>query len=1067
MRLVLARAVAAKGLLSSAVVVALVATTLITLFLLLAWLQPIAGIRTAFSEAPDNERTVLVTAEAGSDAEVAAARDAAVRELLDRGLAGVELPVFSAGRAIGHRLPDAGQDTLIMFLPELADHAQLVEGAWPAPTTDDAPVQVVLPERVADHLGVGAGDEVEVQDWVRQQDLVTQVVGVFSPLDPDAAYWDLTAGRLVGDDLGPLVVDREVFLERFRASSTLLWLSAPDPSHLATVAMRDVIAEGEGLQDRMIRARGEDPVWAQSTRMRLDLIDLAARLELSTVVQRSGLVLPAALLAVIATYALALLARLVAADRRGETALLRARGASRRQLATAAGVEGLLVVAPAAILSAPLATWAVAVLDTRVGSAGLDLASDLAAYGRAGPPLAWATTIVAAVGCAVALVLPAARRGRTWVAEQQERSRPTRGATIQRAGIDLVLVVLAVIAWLQLRQYGAGVAPRDVGGIGVDPVLTMAPVVAVLAVTVLALRLLPVATRLYVRLAHRREGFSNLLGAWQADRRPHAGPVVLLVLAVATAVLAPSVAATWQQSQRDQSAHEVGADLRVEGGADDVGAVAESLMDVLDVDAMMTVERSSVRLRDAVRVPRLAMESSAAGDVVRLRNDLAPEGVGTVFASLRDGLQVPEGIDLPHDAERISGQLTVTWKRSDGAVEARAPWLLVADGSGRVQAVRLPSPALGTPTPFEVEVPTDARTVVGVIGEIRYRSIPPVPDEEPPEPGTRIAAWELSDLSAGSAGAADTTPLDLPDRWDIDLGPTFRPGPRRPEPMREGPGRVEVGIHNQRHASQTFTFLLGEPGEVPVVPAIFSDAALAAAGGSEVLGTDIDLGEVTVQVVGTVPSLPGAGQDAAIVVDLAWLSQQQARTLVPPVAHDELWISTSSRAAVAERLSEHDVVVHDRDVVADNRLEDPQGAGVLQSLWVAAGAALALAAFGLLVDSRATAVRRRRELAFLHTLGTSPSALARALVVEQVLLAGLGVLAGIGVGAGVAMTMGPSLVMTPTGAVPTPPPLASFDVGRFVLPALALLVIALVLAMLIARRARSEFAAGALRIGED
>jgi hypothetical protein len=381
--------------------------------------------------------------------------------------------------------------------------------------------------------------------------------------------------------------------------------------------------------------------------------------------------------------------------------------------------------------------------------------------------------------------------------------------------------------------------------------------------------------------------------------------------------------------------------------------------------------------------------------------------------------------------------------------------------------VRMPSPPVGTPTRFEVEVPPDARTVVGVIGEIRYRSFPPVPEEEPPEPGTRIAAWELRDLTAGSAGSEGDTPLDLPDSWDLDLGPSFRPGPRRPEPSLEGSGRVEVGIHNQRHVSQTFTFLIGEPGEVPVVPALFSEAALDAAGGSEVLGTDIDLGEVTVQVVGTVPSLPGAEQDAAIVVDLAWLSQQQARTLVPPPALDELWISTASRTSVAERVAEHDVVVHDRDAVADRRLEDPQGAGVLQSLWLAAAAALALAAFGLLVDSRATAVRRRRELAFLHTLGTAPSVLARALVVEQVLLAGLGVLAGMGVGVGVAMTMGPSLVMTPTGAVPTPPPLASFDVGRFVLPALVLLVIALVLAVLIARRARLEFAAGALRIGED
>jgi hypothetical protein len=581
------------------------------------------------------------------------------------------------------------------------------------------------------------------------------------------------------------------------------------------------------------------------------------------------------------------------------------------------------------------------------------------------------------------------------------------------------------------------------------------------------LRLLPIATRLAVRLARRRDVFPSLLGAWQADRRPHAGPVVLLVLAVATAVLAPSVAATWQQSQRDQSAHEVGADLRVEGDAEVVGAVARSLEGLQDVNAAMAVERSVVRLGEAGRVPRLAVQSPLAGEVVQLRADLVPDGLDSVFSPLRAGLSIPDGVELPGGAAQLTGQLTVTWERFDDAVEAGGSWLLVADADARVQALPMPVPEVGEEVAFEVALPPDARTLVGVIGEMRYRSIPPIPQEEPPEPGTHIAAWEIRDLAVGPSGTEDATPIEFPGSWELDLGPSFRSGPQRPEPGLVGSGRVEVGIHNLRHASQRVTFLLGEPGEVPVVPAILSEAALMAAGGAEVLGTDVDLGDLTVQVVGTVPSLPGAGQDAAIVVDLAWLSQQQARTLVPPGGFDELWLSASSRSEVAEQLGAHPVALRDRDVVAAARLAGPQGAGVLQSLWAAAAAAIALAAFGLLVDSRATAVQRRRELAFLHTLGTSPPTLARALVVEQALLAGLGVLAGIAVGVGVAATMGPSLVMTSTGAVPIPEPLASFDVVPFAVPTLGLLVVALLLAMLIARRARRELAAGALRIGED
>ncbi len=1063
MRLIVARVAAARSLLTAAAAVALVATTLITLFLVLAWLQPIAAIRTAFTEAPSNERTILVTADAGSDVEVAADRDAAVRDLLEDDLAGVRLPLSSGGRAIGHRLPEAEQDTVIMFLEELPEHASLVEGAWPEHTAEDAAVQVAIPESVATELEVGAGDEVAVQDWVRQDEFVTQVVGVWAADDPADPYWELTAGRSAAGDLGPLVVDRGTFLDRFRATSTLLWLAQPDPSELALAGMDELVRAGEERQAQMIRERDEDPTWAPGTRMRMDLIDLAGRLELSTVVQRSGLVLPAALLAVIAVYALALLARLLATGRRGETALLRARGASRWQLARAAGAEALLVVAPAAVLSAPFATWIVAFMDATAGDASLELAGDLASFGALGPGIAWGVAFAAALTCAVALVVPAARRGRTWVAEQQERSRPRRGALLQRAGIDVALVVIAVLAWLQLRQYGAGVVPRDVGGIGVDPVLTMAPVIAVLAATVVALRLVPLVTRAVVRVVQRGQAFPMLLGAWQADRRPHAGPVVLLVLAVATAVLAPSVAATWQQSQRDQAAHRVGADVRLEGEPSDIEVARRVLEDTAQLEAAMAVERSWTLLGGAGRVPLLALESQATDEVVHLRADLGPEGAAATFAPLREGRATPPGLPLPDEAERLSGTVALSWEGEAQVMAAGVSTVLVATEDGRVSSVSLGRPTVDGSDAFDVALPEGATTLVGVRGEFRYR---PGRSLEPLAPEEHDAVWELDDLVAHT-GTGASQELDVPGSWELDRGPDWRPGPQRLTVELDPPGRVRLPVEIDRYGAQVVSFLLAEDVEVPVLPALFTDAALQAAGGEEMVGTEVDLGDVVVRIVDTMPSLPGTEQEAAVAVDLAWLSHHRARQLDRLPMPNELWIDERHGQQFDALAVDLGLDVRDRQAVAERLLDDPQGTGVLQSLWAAAVAAIALAAFGLIVDARATAVQRRRELAFLHILGASPPSLARALVVEQGLLAGLGVLAGIGVGLGVAITMGPSLIMTSTGAVPVPEPVADLSIGPFVLPTMGLFVTAVVLGALVVRRARREVSAGALRIGED
>src|SRR5690606_22808593 len=174
-----------------------------------------------------------------------------------------------------------------------------------------------------------------------------------------------------------------------------------------------------------------------------------------------------------------------------ETALIRARGAGVRQLAGLAAAEAGFVIGPALVLGAPLAVGLVSLVNRvpRLAELGLRLRPELT-------PSAWLVAVATAVGCGIALVAPALRRGSTYVAEQRAESRAVRRGVIQRAGIDLALVVLALLAWFQLRQYGSPLL-----GLDVDPVLVAAPTIGVLAATVLALRLLPLLTGAAQRVA--------------------------------------------------------------------------------------------------------------------------------------------------------------------------------------------------------------------------------------------------------------------------------------------------------------------------------------------------------------------------------------------------------------------------------------------------------------------------------------------------------------------------------------------------------------------------------------
>lgn len=1065
MRLIVLRAVAARALITAASVVALVASVLLTTFLLLAWFQPVAAVRVALSEAPVEDRTVLVTASASSDPEVVDGRDEAVRALLADGLAGVELPVVSGGQVTGHhRVTETGPGTVVAFLPDLPDHARLVDGTWPGTTDGDGPVEIAVPGLVADHLDLDVGAEVVVHDWARQEDLTTVVVGLWEPHDRRAAYWGLTPEQADDDVVGPIVLDREEFLARFGGIASLRWLAEPSPAAVAEAGAGEVAAATERLRTRMLQQRDDDPTWAANTRIRLGLAELGDRLELASVVQRSSLVLPAALLAILAVYTLGLLARLLAAHRQGEAALLRARGADRRQLISMSALEGALVVAPALVLSAPLAVWLVTAIDERGVERSLGLAGDLAIYGVLGPPGAWLVAALAAAGCAAALTLPAAQRGRTWVADQQQRSRPSRAAAVQRAGLDVALVALAVLAWTQLRRYGAGVLPSGVEGLGIDPILVAAPVLAVLAATVVALRLVPVATTVGVRFAERRERLPRLLGAWQADRRPHAGPVLLLVLAVATAVLAASVATTWQRSQWEQAAHAVGADLRLEGAAEAVTEASEALAGLPDVEGMMAVERSSVLLADVGRVPLLAMESADAADVVRLRADLAQRSAGTPFEVLTEGRPVADGIELPPHTRRIRGSLSV---ETDGAPElfdAGPPAVYVADAQGLVSAVSLPRPDVGGTVSFDVDLAGDTTTLVGIRGDVQLRQGPALFDLlADPDAGPVELRWELSELVAIDAQGGSEL-LEVPRAWELEPRPSPLHGAQRLTPELDPARGVRLTVQPGQHPPQRVVFQLAEPQEIPPVAALFTEAAVAAAGVQDV-GAEVDLRGTTVVVAGTVASLPGAGNEEAIAVDLAWLSQLRFHGLEGTPRADELWLTASSRDRIAEAAQAAELTIVDRRLEAERRLADPLGSGTVLTLWAAAIAAIALAAFGLVVDARATASERREELAILHTLGASSPTLARAMMVEQSTLAGLGVFAGLGVGLGVAATMGPSLVLTPTGAVPVPEPVMAWAPASLQIPAIGLLTVAALFGALVARRTPQEIARGVLRIG--
>src|SRR5215470_12185856 len=421
------------------------------------------------------------------------------------------LPGAAGSRVI--RLIEAGAPG------QLTAHTRLVSGAWPGPPRPGRPVQAALPASVTAQLGASVGDVLSVWDRNNGHRARIQVSGTFARRDPGSPYWGVDIVGPSGVSVspgyityGPLIVSPAVFRGRRPALAVgaASWAAALDTRRIQA-------SQIPGLASRITRAAG----YLQGT------------------VRLGGLQL-----LLLAAAALVLAGRLLTGHRGVETALLGSRGAAGWQLAR-------ITVAEIAVVGG-LGAVGGALAGTRLASllAGAGSLRDARLRFAGFPGSAWLAAALVLALC-LAITLWPALRSATPGAVAAQRGRPSAIAGIARSGGDIAIIVLALIAVRELRTYSA-VAHLPTGGLGIDPVLSAAPALALAAASLILLRLLPLAARAMERLIARSRHLGAALASWQISRRmvTQSGPVLLAVLAVATGTLALAQYQSWQRSAR-------------------------------------------------------------------------------------------------------------------------------------------------------------------------------------------------------------------------------------------------------------------------------------------------------------------------------------------------------------------------------------------------------------------------------------------------------------------------------------------------------------------------------------
>lgn len=1037
---VVRRSRASALLLAAALVMAAVATTLVAAVPLYSTAVVEAGLRSSIGDATPTESGF----EAAFRAPAASWDDleSTLSRLADERLPGHYREGLVA-RSDTYQLPVGRSEAGWITTIGVVRGAELRDVTRPLPAAPGT-IAVRLHTAAADLLDLDPGQQVTLQR-PGAVPIVVDVVALVEPADrADKIWWD---DPLVRDgvvqtgsftEIGPFLVDPEA-LAALGGTANVRWRVLPDSN---AVRLADIAAWRAGIA-AMASAIGD----------RLDVANLVVDTEMpeslaaaDTAIGSTAAVIAAILLQLVgvALYGVGLSASVLASSRVAETATLRARGASPAQLGSMAALEAVLVAAPAVVLGPVAGVRVVKLLESwgPVALAELELRPSA---GRA----VWAGVVVVGVLIVGIVTWPAVRSARTFRPDRAPRSTFDARHRFQRNGLDLVVVALAALGLWRLRH--TSVATSDTAGrIGTDPILVLAPLLGVVAGSLLTLRLVAATARGIQRVTVRRGSLPTALAVWEVARRPArtARTSVLIVLSVTVGTFAAVHGASWQQSIRDQADAVVSVDALVTPDPRPASPlpsryVADAYRRLTGVEDAIPVHRSSASVSAGLSsVTLVSADAAALGAALRFRSDLhGDDWSAAAYASLNRPADVGAiDLGLVGDAITVGFELEASPSSTSGEIVISATLLDRAGTPVLLEGGRIDVAGSGTTTgglTFATRADSVTDSSLGLDGPVRLVSLnvafPSVRDDPRSDTPLPSARYRLS-LGPVMAGGGRSVPLAA----DWSIGRESFGGalvaPSAEVAVDDGllVLSVDSGSTTQARTAYRVTIdtsrfdddhgagipVVVTPGLLEATALSIGDRFVARANGST----------AALVIEGVVPVVPFAVDESLVILaDWETISVDRyvrSRRFEAPDA----WALTIDDAT-AERLGQllaeppyAPATFIERRQQARAMSREPITVGLAGSLALALAASLVVASVGLALTAVVGGRERRPTFAVLRAMGARAAELRRWLLLETVPLVGLSAAAGLVSGIGLAYLVLPSLGLDSDGmrAVPVP-----------------------------------------------
>lgn len=816
---------------------------------------------------------------------------------------------------------DLGHLNRLSFREDVCAHVTIVSGRCTMSTWE-----VILGEATAARFRLKPGmlivtDEVEITETgaviPKGNPRQLMIVGTYRPIDPTELYWGQLSyfhNNLAGEREEPAFVTRRTsgYANSGVQSQSL---DAILPDDKLTPENLDATSEAvQSIEDSLTAGGGGNGVSFSS-----GIPDLIQRIQGSRKV--AHVLAPVAFIPLVALclFVIYLAISYGTVGRRHELGLVTLRGVTplrRWWLVASEPITMILIGAPIGYLIGHLTVMGIA----RYGF------GDATGAGPSGRTLPYAG---AALLGAILICLLAQRTELRTPTSELLRRVPTRGRRLPSAILEVLLVVLAIVAVVQLRGVGGGL-----GGVA-----SLVPGLVIASVAVVVARAVVPLAGLVGRIALRRGRLGWSLAALQLARRPGSHRLLIL-LTVATALLGFAVAGlnVGARARHERAAVETGASTVVTLGGVDARTLLNLVRQADPAGAYaMAVARTPADTPD--EAPSYAIDSSRLATTAVWQDDF-----GADPAALAALLHPPAPPSFEFHGTAVSLDLD---DRTFGNEIVRQVAVVFGPLAGG-------SPIEISTGPLKPGRHTYTRAVEGCTSGCRLASIRVVSDSQD------LIQVEVRGIRQPGSATPVVPEADLanPRRWH-GLGDT-----------RVDQGEVGLSIRTWPGQRTSGVVAVDTPLPLPVVT---TKPGLPVGGGI----TGLDRGRYDATLVAKPKMLPRVGSDGTLV-DLDYLDR--ATFISSTLNTAEVWLGPAAPADAVARL--HAVGLPVTGVYGPEREEARlarQGPALMLWFYLVAAAfavILALGGIGLMaaVDHR----RRSDDLRFLRWQGLARRDMRRA-----------------------------------------------------------------------------------------